>query len=215
MICHNDVMATPSHPLSEASLRSALLARLSFSMGKNDLLIEELGVEHGSARIDVALASSVLTGYEIKSDYDTLDRLARQMHSYHRVFDTLTIVTTSTFVDQITALLPAWWGILIGEKTSEGGVGLKSYRQASSHTRQDARSIASLLWRDDAYSFAVEQLGSVVKPRATRDALYDLLAEQVPLEIIRQRVLATLRSRDDLRKRSTSYMLPEANCLTV
>jgi hypothetical protein len=34
-------------------------------------IIEELGVEHGAARIDIAVINGVLHGYEIKSDRDT------------------------------------------------------------------------------------------------------------------------------------------------
>lgn len=184
-------------------------------MSADDLLIEELGVEHGAARIDVAIVSNLLLGYEIKSDFDNLDRLARQMHVYHRVFDSLTIVTTESFVAQVTALLPRWWGIMVGERSSTGTVQLRSVRSSAHHPHQDPRSVASMLWRDDAHAFATEQLGSVKNARATRDALYDLLASEVPIERIRERVLMALRSRGDLRERSMRYTLPEMSCLTV
>lgn len=38
-------------------------------------IIEELGVHHGTARIDIAVVNGIMHGYEIKSDQDTLQRL--------------------------------------------------------------------------------------------------------------------------------------------
>ncbi len=190
-----------SRALTEFAIRSALLARLRAHAPKTDLLIEELGIEHGAARVDVAVASDRLLGYEIKSDFDTLDRLAQQMHTYHRVFDALTIVTTASFLDQVKALLPKWWGIMLAEPGNGSIVRLTEHRPASSHQRQDALSIAALLWRDEAYAFALEQLGAVIKSRATRAELYELIAAEIPLPRIRDRVLATLRTRVTVQRR--------------
>lgn len=192
---------TQSRALTEFAIRSALLARLQAHAPKTDLLIEELGIEHGAARVDVAVASDRLLGYEIKSDLDTLDRLAQQMHAYHRVFDALTIVTTVSFLDQVEALLPKWWGIMLAEPGNGSAVRLTEHRPANSHQRQDALSIAALLWRDEAYAFVLEQLGAVIKSRATRAELYELIAAEIPLPRIRDRVLATLRTRVTVQRR--------------
>ena len=51
------------------------------------LLIEELGLCQGQARIDLATVSGVLHGYEIKSNRDRLTRLASQAATYSRVLD--------------------------------------------------------------------------------------------------------------------------------
>ena len=198
--------------LSETALRSALVRFLAEQPHSEGVLIEELAIEHGAARIDVAIAGEDLAGYEIKSDFDTLDRLARQMHAYQRVFDRLTVVTTSVYADQVTALLPSWWGVLVGE-SDNGEVRLSYRRHAAAHTRQDPRTIAAMLWRDEALAFALNQLQHPIKSRATRDELYELIATQVPMPAIKQRVIAKLKSREISRQ--STYTLPEASWRTV
>ncbi len=193
-------MASPQRTLTEREIRSAVVRRLLGSGQAGELLIEELGV--GAARVDLALATNRLLGFEIKSDFDTLDRLARQMHAYHCVFDTLTIVTTKTYLSQVEALLPVWWGIWVAEATENATVEVREQRPATSHDRQDPNSLAAMLWRDEAYAFVVDTLGPVVRARATRGDLQEVIAGQIPLAQIRERVLESLRGRVDLRARS-------------
>lgn len=188
----------PNH-LAEKEIRAAVLQHLLSGPKNGQVLIEELGI--GSARIDIAVASSQLLGYEIKSDFDTLNRLARQMHAYHEVFDALTIVTTSAYATQVEALLPAWWGIWVADR-SEAAVTIHELRAAIPHGRQSAASLAAMLWREDAFEFAVEVLGPIVRARATRGDLQAIIAEYIPLEAIRARVLKSLLSREDLQARS-------------
>src|SRR5690349_9488984 len=95
---------------AEAEIRQAVLTRLRRAT-PNAQILEELSIE--GARIDVAVLDQGLTGFEIKSDFDTLDRLAHQIHAYHRVFDTLTLVTTEAFAAQVELLLPMWWGLWV------------------------------------------------------------------------------------------------------
>ncbi len=189
---------SPSH-LAEKEIRAAVLQQLLSGPKSGQVLIEELGV--GSARVDVAVASNQLLGYEIKSDFDTLNRLARQMHAYHEVFDALTIVTTRAYASQVEALLPAWWGIWVADR-SDTGITIHELRTAVPHGRQSPASLAALLWRQDAFEFAVEVLGPVVRARATRGDLQAIIAEHIPLEAIRARVLKSLLSREDLQARS-------------
>ena len=59
-----------------------------------------------------------------------------------------------------------------------------------------------MLWRDEAYAFVVDTLGPVVRARATRGDLQEVIAGQIPLAQIRERVLESLRGRVDLRARS-------------
>lgn len=187
--------------VSEQELRQALAAWLAPQLADDDLLVEELGVENGAARIDVARLGRSLCGFEIKSDFDTLDRLAHQMHAYHRVFDALTIVTTAAFVPQVALLLPHWWGIAEAHRTSTGAVVLTSVRSATANPRQDMESIAALLWRDEAIHVLQNHLGVKVPSSATRTKLYRQLAELSDREALRRCVVQALRSRENLRAR--------------
>jgi hypothetical protein len=200
IVWHSGAMANPA-AVSEASIRAALIAHLQRELPAGALVIEELGVEHGSARVDVAAVSDELAGFEIKSDLDTLDRLARQMHAYHRVFDTVTLVTTPTYLDQAEQLLPSWWGLWEATQ-SETGTRLRIRRPATRHLRQSPESVAGMLWRDEAYEFLIEQCGPVVKARAPRHAIYEALARSLPMDAIRERVALNLRQRTKLQPRS-------------
>lgn len=191
-------MPHPSPLLTEQALRQALRAWVEPKLNANDLTVEELGVENGTTRIDLAVASDRLHGFEIKSDFDNIDRLAHQMHAYHRVFDTLTIVTTESFLDVVSALLPDWWGISIGVQTSEGAM-LRTVREAAFNPRQEVRSMAALLWRDEALSLVLSEMK--VNNRATRAQLYDLIAQSFDLDHLRPRVIQALRGREELRAR--------------
>lgn len=171
--------------IAEDEIRTAVLQRLLLPSEVIQVLIEELGV--GSARVDIAAVSDRLLGFEIKSDYDTLNRLARQMHAYHDVFDAVTIVTTTAYAVQVEALLPSWWGIWVAERHMDE-IRIEERRAAAAHGRQDAASLASMLWREDAYAFVIETLGPVIRSRATRGDLQMLIADQIPLHTIRERV---------------------------
>lgn len=194
-------MDQPLLRLPEAALRSALREFLAPKLSRSDLMVEELGLEKRATRIDLAIAADRLHGYEIKSDFDTLDRLAHQMHAYHRIFDTLTVVTTTHFVGEVDQLLPRWWGILVGERDDAGRIVLRVVREADANDRQEPHSLAALLWKDEALAFAHAR--SLAHSRATRPQLCDLIAEAVALDDLKSHVTKILRERPQLRDRDS------------
>ncbi len=194
-------MNSPRQRVTERELRHALAAWLTPRYGGDDLFVEELGIENGTARVDVAQLGRSLCGFEIKSDFDTLDRLAHQMHAYHRVFDALTIITTAAFVPQVTLLLPTWWGILQAERDVAGQISLSEVRPATANPRQESESIAALLWRDEAALMLQENLGAKVTRSANRAKLYRQLADLTESATLRDWVVTVLRARTSLRER--------------
>lgn len=192
-------MSAAPRRLTEFELRQALRERLRAGLTTEAQIIEELGVEHGSARIDLAVVNGALIGYEIKSDFDSLDRLANQMHAYHRVFDELSIVTTPQFVPQVEQLLPPWWGILQAQCDDAGGVTLHVVRAAVANPRQETLSLLSLLWRDEAAALLDQHGTSKPKAKRTRATLYAELASLVDLTTVRDWVSHALRHRDAWR----------------
>src|SRR5258708_893703 len=101
-----------NHPITEAELRhcvhSALTARAEAQGAR---VFQELQIEHGAARVDLALVSDRLEAFELKSDLDTLGRLHNQIHAYNRFFDRITLVTGPVFSEVARSILPGWWGI--------------------------------------------------------------------------------------------------------
>ncbi|MDI1254134.1 sce7726 family protein [Thermomonas sp.] len=194
-------MSFVRHRVTEQELRQALATWFTPRLAAGDLLVEEMGIENGTARVDVAQLGSSLCGFEIKSDFDTLDRLAHQMHAYHRVFDELTIVTTAAFVPQVSLLLAPWWGILQAERTDSGEVSLTQVRPPDFNPRQELESIAALLWRDEAAVILRDNLGAKVASSANRAKLYRQLADLTELATLKKWVIEVLRSRTSLRER--------------
>lgn len=188
-------MRQASRRFSELDLRTALIARLEDVAPPDSQLIEEFGIERGRARIDVAVVDRDLMGYEIKSDYDTLDRLARQMHAYHRVFDSLTLVTTAQYCEHAEQLLPTWWGIWQAEDKGTDAVVFTEVRSAGANPRQESHSLLSLLWREEAMALAQIHSPGRVRSHANRATLYDHLATLADTTTVRDWVAEALRKR--------------------
>ncbi|WP_052770006.1 sce7726 family protein [Paenibacillus sp. IHB B 3415] len=58
-----------------------------FTLDSTTIVVDELDVCFGSARVDVAVINGRLHGFEIKSESDNLDRLPSQIEFYSRVFE--------------------------------------------------------------------------------------------------------------------------------
>ena len=99
--------------MNDAQIRAATKkALLVQHMGDAETVIfEELGVQHGLARIDLAVVNGELHGFELKSARDTLARLPEQAESYGRVFDRITLVVEERHVRGAVELVPDWWGV--------------------------------------------------------------------------------------------------------
>lgn len=130
------------------ALRHKVLAE--HTRDPDTLVIDELGVAHGSARVDIAVVNGRLHGYEIKSDADTLLRLPNQALAYSAVFDRVTIVAGSKHADHLEAVVPAWWGIKIATKGPRGAVNFAERRAPRRNPSIAPLELAQLLWRDEA-----------------------------------------------------------------
>ncbi|MEK5641945.1 hypothetical protein BK138_08485 [Paenibacillus rhizosphaerae] len=163
------------------------------------LILDELPLCQGDARIDVAVVNGAINGYEIKSESDTLARLPLQSAFYNRVFDNVTILTASKFVDGIKDIIPDWWGITQAEKEEDGLIHFFVLREPQKNQDVDALSVAQLLWRDEALSILKErglQKGLLSKPRSF---LWSALAENLPLSELQDEVRKKLKTRANWR----------------
>jgi hypothetical protein len=188
-------------PVRDRDLRAALLRRLDrrHSREPDTLILQELGLRHGAARVDIAVVNSSLHGYELKSDSDSLRRLARQARVYSSVLDRVSLVAGRRHVEAAMDLVPAWWGVQVAEMGPRGGILFSSVRRAKNNPSQDVVSVAKLLWREEALEL-LHQVGAAKgfgsKPRA---AIYARLAEVARPDEIGSRVRDRLRDRTGWR----------------
>jgi hypothetical protein len=118
--------------------------------------MEELGICRGQVRIDLVVVNGVLHGYEIKSDRDSLRRLASQADIYSKVLDRMTLVVGQRHLEQAMSIVPSWWGVLRIEACPEGPR-FKTVRRNFANPQRDVRSLVELLWLDDAIALLEER----------------------------------------------------------
>lgn len=182
-------------------IRSALKKLLTnrHAQDKKVRIIEELGVRHGTARIDIAVVNGIMHGYEIKSDQDTLQRLPRQMEVFNSVFNKITLVVGKNHLYQAINIVPEWWGIMVAKSNNNGSVIFNLIRGEEFNKNQDSVSIARLLWREEALRILEKNKGAVGFYSKPRDFIYKKLASVLDQEALSEEVREKLFLRADWR----------------
>jgi hypothetical protein len=190
--------------MRDSHIRAAT-KRTLFAQHKDDtetVIFEELGVQHGLSRIDLAVVNGELHGFELKSNKDTLKRLPEQVAAYGLIFDRVTLVLGEHHVAQAVEIIPDWWGLRIARFES-GLMVFVDLRLAIKNPSIDPMSVVALLWRDEALKF-LEESGSARAFRSEcRADIYAALVERVDVDSIRDRVRACLRQRSNWRSGAT------------
>lgn len=195
-------------------VRLALKGRLStlFSSDPNTLVVEELGLRGGAVRADLAVINGNLKGYEIKSDRDTLNRLAHQSDIYSKVFDTITLIVAERHLHRAETMVPEWWGLELAVRDcSDGAVQLVPVRSERLNNRVEAIDVVQLLWREEVLQALNKVAPSLVIANKPRKFLWQALASRVSLPELQEIVREYLRCRE--RWRAAEEPLPsDARC---
>jgi hypothetical protein len=160
------------------------------------LIMPELGLCQGMARIDLAVVNGSVHGYEIKSEQDTLARLPGQAEIYSRTLEFVTIVSSPNHAQKIENqnLIPGWWGIWTAVQCA-GEVRLESVRESRPNPNIDPFALAQLLWRDEALE-ALEARGWAIGMRSkTREELWRRLVAHLTLDELGDLVRTRLKHR--------------------
>lgn len=212
--------ASASYPrkMRDPEIRLALDESLRALAGDDpDTIIRhELGLEEGRRRIDVAVLNGSLSGWEIKSDADTLTRLAGQADAYARVFDYVSLVTTERYLDKAMAKLPAWWGVLVAAPEGDAAV-IGEVRAAEANDSVQALSLVQLLWREEAMSILRDMGAARGLSGKARWFVWNRLVDEVTLpelkDLVRRQIKerpewpgGQLLSADDATSRTTAIL---------
>ena len=183
-------------------IRAALLPRLAsmVPLEPDCVVVEELGIEHGSSRIDVAAIGSLVYGFEIKAALDSLTRLQRQVQHYDRLVDFAYLVLTENHLAAGAAGVPAHWGLIVAEARA-ADVAFRVERQATRNLNRVPECLARLLWREEALA-TLRSLGldKGIRRKPAR-TLHSKLAEALDLEVLSSLVLERIRQRDNWGER--------------
>ena len=91
------------------TLATSLYLNKRHSLGSS-LLINELRV--GKSRADVVILNGTSTVYEVKSEYDSFERLEAQIADYRKVFDRIYVMTATEKVNAVLDKVEASVGVL-------------------------------------------------------------------------------------------------------
>lgn len=180
-----------------ATLHQLLINEHSYD--NDSVVINEFGVCQGLARVDIAVVNGSINGYEIKSDKDTLERLPLQIKYYSKVFDYMSIVVGRKHLESVCKKVPGWWGVIVAAGEDDTSIELVPYREGFLNEYIDPYSVAQLIWRDEALQILEDyklQKGFANKPRAI---IWDKLAENIPLEELKNYARQCIKSRQNWR----------------
>ena len=161
-------------------------------------VIDELGICEGQARIDLAVVNGQISGFEIKSEHDTLARLPHQIDMYGRVFDNVTIVCGARYVDRILQIVPDWWAVLAADRGATG-ICLREIRLGAQNTGIDGLAVAQLLWRAETLAILQHLNRSRGLSSVPRARLWKELVANLPLLELCAVVRDQLKRREDWR----------------
>jgi hypothetical protein len=188
----------------DAAVRPVLRAVLQ-NVHPGALIVDELGLDYGEARADLAAVNGCLHGYEIKAAADSLARLRDQAKVYGRVLDRATLVVAPNHLAAAKERIPTWWGIWAIEP-----LGFSVVRWAEENPELDLRCHAALMWRAEAAALLEGVTRKRTPARMTKREIQSALVARLAPDDLRGGVRAALRARGDWRERRQGQELTTA-----
>jgi len=164
------------------------------------VVLNELGIQHGRYRADIAVINGSMTGYEIKSNEDSLRRLKLQIPGYNSVFDQVTIVAGSQHFQGVLSIVPVWWGIELATEGARGGIHVESTRRCALNPEVDDFAVCQLLWRGEAQEILAGIGVDKRLLRKKRSILYELLVDELSSRQLRRIVREKVMQRGNWRR---------------
>lgn len=187
--------------MNDQQIRAALHTRYlrRYHNHPETLVIDELGLQHGKSKADIAVINGQLNGYEIKSDVDSLVRLNKQIGCYSAVFDYTYLIVTDRHISKARKILPDWWGVILARHGPRGGINFKSINSPSRNLMVDDYSVAQLLWSNEAREILFDLGVRGSQLRKKRSLLYENLVNILPAHTLRLIVRERLKRRQNWR----------------
>lgn len=164
------------------------------------LVVEELGLNYGKNRVDIAVVNGELHGYELKSDSDNLIRLPAQIVSYSAVMDKVTLVVGKKHAEEAIPMIPDWWGVKIATMGDTGKIKLNTARRNRVNKNIEPLELIKLLWKEELIILLSTRINIDWRiKKLKRKDIYQLVIDTFTLDEIRYAVRTTMKSRSDWR----------------
>ena len=165
------------------------------------ILIEYLNIKHkeyriyqeksiGSSICDLMLVTDKLTGFEIKSDRDNYERLAKQVSAYNQFFDENYIVVGATHTNSIQSKIPAEWGIL-----AISSYNVELIRIAKPNKSVNRQKQLSILWKIELKNLLLKNRLPLYAQKE-KPFLCQKLSEEVERKLLGTQIAEELLNRD-------------------
>lgn len=130
--------------LDDRDIRRVILKHVSNY--KHVKVSEEVPTYSGKARADLIAINGHINAYEIKSDYDSLDRLNNQIKEYDKSFEKNNIITGFKYIEKVSEIVPSYWGIIQVIKNKKSGkLSMDNVRLAKMNPNIDFVSMLGLV----------------------------------------------------------------------
>lgn len=158
---------------------------------------------------DAVLLNGTSHAFEIKTDFDSLDRLSKQLEAYRSMFEYIHVVCSQTNVGQIEAELPGWAGIMVLTRN----LSLSVRREPISQVGQISAKAIFPTFRKPEYLAAVGQEFGDVDGLPTGEA-YDVCLGRfatLPSQKAHQHMINQLKGRSaHLAKKDAVNLVPRS-----
>lgn len=178
-------------------------AKTHLSQGGEDTFINELCFIDRARRADLVLANGSLSAFEIKSERDTLSRWQGQQEDYLTCFEKVWLCVHAKHIEPALQKTHGDVGVLVIDDFSS----ISMLRRAGRSSQLDIYNLTGFLWRAD-----LDRLGRAydlqIRSRMRIKEVRQIIANELPVNIINKFVIETLKSRYSLS--SDSSMLGDA-----
>lgn len=137
--------------LYDINIRSYLIDKLNRQSIRPKAIVEELRIHNGNAIADVVALYKDAHCFEIKSDFDKVERVVKQGEYFDLSFRKITLVTTKKHLQKAIKISPSYWGILLAQP-NEQGVSFRSIRRCTSNPNFDKKLALMTLWKRELLS---------------------------------------------------------------
>lgn len=164
---------------NEASIKANFINKILFN-GKTHVTIFELPV--GKSRVDLCKINGTSVAYEIKTDFDTLYRLEKQIYDYSLVFEKVYLICTNSTLSKALKILPDYCGIYIYHVSKSGNISFKKYKKAILSPNINSSAQLNILQKKELLSIYKKTIGSSMQKKELIDViLNNYKSEQINL----------------------------------
>ncbi|MFT3985605.1 MAG: sce7726 family protein [Lachnospiraceae bacterium] len=180
------------HDLLDRDMRTILFDYYEMQ-GKRLRIFEEFNI--GRSRADAFMVSEELTGFEIKSDRDSLERLSGQIKYYNLYCDAVYLVTGVKYADRMQEYLPDFWGIYCIKQYKDKHTELVLIREAKPNPEAKLKSQLRLLWRNELIAI-IKRNGLGRVSGLNKQKLVEKLLKILPFELLHKEICEELLERE-------------------